>query len=129
MSSLFDLRGRVAIVTGGNGGIGLGMARGLANAGASVVVAARNAAKPNAAVRELRALGADALAVSVDVAEEKSVDSMVGETTAWRARLDILVNNAGINIRKTAQDLTLDEWRRVLDTNLTSAFLCSRTAF
>src|SRR5438105_3280284 len=96
MSSLFDLRGRVALVTGGNGGIGLGMARGLANAGASVVVAARNADKSNAAVRELQALGADALAVSVDVADEKSVDAMVGETVAWRARLDILVHNAGM---------------------------------
>ena len=129
MSSLFDLHGRVALVTGGNGGIGLGMARGLANAGASVVVAARNAEKSIAAVRELQGLGADALAVSVDVADEKSVDAMVGETVAWRARLDILVNNAGINIRKAAQNLSLDEWRRVLDTNLTGAFLCSRSAY
>ena len=95
MSSLFDLRGRIAIVTGGNGGIGLGMARGLANAGASVVVAARNPEKSSAADRELQALGADALAVSVDVADEKSVDAMVGQAVAWRARLDILVNNAG----------------------------------
>lgn len=101
MSNLFDLRGRVALVTGGNDGIGLGMARRLANAGASVVVAARNAEKSNEAVRELRALGADALAVSVDVADEKSVEAMVGEVVAWRSRLDVLVNNAGINIRKS----------------------------
>ncbi len=129
MSSLFDLRGRVAIVTGGNGGIGLGMARGLARAGARVVVAARNADKLRAAIKDLQALGADALAVGVDVTDEQSVDAMIGETIAWGGRLDILVNNAGINIRKPAQDLSLDEWRRVLDTNLTSAFVCSRSAY
>jgi 2-dehydro-3-deoxy-D-gluconate 5-dehydrogenase len=129
MENLFDLHGRVAIVTGGNGGIGLGMARGLAGAGARIVVAARNAEKSNAAVRELQRLGTDALAVSVDVADEKSVEGMVGEAVAWHGRLDILVNNAGINIRKPAQDLSLDEWRRVLDANLTSAFLCSRSAY
>jgi len=129
VSNLFDLRGRVAIVTGGNGGIGLGMARGLAGAGASVVVAARNAEKSSAAVLELQTLGVEALAVSVDVTDEKSVQGMVDETVAWRGRLDILVNNAGINIRKPVQELSLDEWRRVLDANLTSAFLCSRSAY
>jgi len=129
MGNLFDLRGRVAIVTGGNGGIGLGMARGLAGAGAGVVVAARNPEKSRAAVEELRALGAEALAVGVDVTDEQSVEAMVGTAAAWRGRLDILVNNAGINIRKPAQDLALDEWRRVIDANLTSAFLCSRSVY
>jgi 2-deoxy-D-gluconate 3-dehydrogenase len=126
---MFDLKGKVAIVTGGNGGIGLGMARGLASAGARVVVAARNKEKSNAAVRELQALGAGALGISVDVTEEKSVNALVSETVARCDRLDILVNNAGINIRKPAQDLALDEWRQVMDTNLTSAFLCSRSAY
>jgi len=126
---MFDLKGKVAVVTGGNGGIGLGMARGLARAGARVVVAARNKEKSGAAVRELQALGAGALAVSVDVTQEKSVDAMVRETVEKCGGLDILVNNAGINIRKPAQDLSLDEWRQVLDTNLTSAFLCSRSAY
>jgi 2-deoxy-D-gluconate 3-dehydrogenase len=125
----FDLRGNVAIVTGGNGGIGLGMARGLANAGARVVVAARNKEKSNAAARELQALGADAIAIDVDVAEEASVTAMVGETIGRWGRLDILVNNAGINIRKPANELSLDEWRKVIDTNLTSAFLCARSAY
>jgi 2-deoxy-D-gluconate 3-dehydrogenase len=129
MNSPFDLHGRIAVVTGGNGGIGLGMARGLARAGAGVVVAARNAEKSGAAVRELEALGVEAIAVGVDVTDEQSVDAMIGEAVAWRGRLDILVNNAGINIRKPAQDLSLDEWRRVIDTNLTSAFLCSRGAY
>ena len=126
---MFDLKGKVAVVTGGTGGIGLGMARGLAKAGARVVVAARNKEKSGAAVRELQALGASALAVNVDVTQEKSVDAMVSETVEKCGGLDILVNNAGINIRKPAQDLSLDEWRQVLDTNLTSAFLCSRSAY
>ncbi len=126
---MFDLKGKVAIVTGGNGGIGLGMARGLARAGARVVVAARNKEKSSAAVRELQALGAGALAISVDVTDEKSVAALISETAERCDRLDILVNNAGINIRKPAQDLSLEEWRQVLDTNLTSAFLCSRSAY
>ena len=126
---MFELIDRVAIVTGGNGGIGFGMARGLARAGARVVVAARNEEKSNTAVRELKSLGSDALAIAVDVADERSVDALVSETVNRCGRLDILVNNAGINIRKPAQELPLDEWRQVLDTNLTSAFLCSRSAY
>jgi 2-deoxy-D-gluconate 3-dehydrogenase len=105
------------------------MARGLARSGARVVVAARNEQKSNAAVDELQALGADALAIAVDVNDERSVGALVDETVRRCGRLDILVNNAGINIRKPAQDLSLDEWRQVLDTNLTSAFLCSRAAY
>jgi len=116
----FDLKGRVAVVTGGNGGIGLGMARGLADAGAALVVAARNRDKSARAVAELKALGADAESVTVDVTEEASV-----ETMTRFGRLDILVNNAGTNIRKPPHELSLDEWRQVLDTNLTSAFMAS----
>jgi 2-deoxy-D-gluconate 3-dehydrogenase len=126
---MFELTGRVAIVTGGNGGIGFGMARGLARAGARVVVAARNEKKSRAAVRELKALGSGALAITADVTDERSIGALVSETVKRCGRLDILVNNAGINIRKPAQELTLDEWREVLDTNLTSAFLCSRAAY
>ena len=125
---MFELTGRVAIVTGGNGGIGLGMARGLAKAGARVVVAARAQEKSAAAVRELQALGSDALAIAVDVADEQSVAALVAGTVERCGRLDILVNNAGINIRKPAHELQLEEWRQVLDTNLTSAFLGSRAA-
>ncbi len=126
---LFDLSGRVAVVTGGNGGIGLGMARGLAQAGAAVVVAARNAAKSAAAVRELTALGAQAAAVEVDVRREAACRAMVEATVARFGRLDILVNNAGTNIRKQPQEYTLEEWHTVLDTNLTSAFLCAQAAY
>ena len=123
------LTGRVAVVTGGNGGIGLGMGKGLAKAGALVVVAARDEAKSAEAVRELQALGSDAIAIAVDVADERSVAALVAATMERCGRIDILVNNAGINIRKPAHELALDEWRQVLDTNLTSAFLCARAAY
>src|SRR5438876_9564465 len=126
---MFDLKGKVAMVTGGNGGIGLGMAKGLAQAGARVAVAARNADKSHGAVDQLTRLGGEAIAVTVDVADEASVDTAVRAVVDRLGRLDILVNNAGINIRKQPQEYTLAEWRRVLDTNLTSAFLCSRAAY
>jgi 2-deoxy-D-gluconate 3-dehydrogenase len=126
---MFELNGKVAIVTGGNGGIGLGMARGLARAGARVVVAARNEQKSAAAVRELSALGSDAVALPVDVSSEQSVNALVTQTVQRCGRIDILVNNAGINVRKPAHELALDEWRSVMDTNLTSAFLCSRAVY
>jgi 2-deoxy-D-gluconate 3-dehydrogenase len=126
---VFDLKGKVAVVTGGNGGIGLGMARGLARAGARIVVAARNREKSLAAVTELERLGGEAVAVEVDVTREASVAALVRATTERWGRLDVLVNNAGINIRKPAQDLSLEEWHRVLETNLTSAFLTARAAY
>src|SRR5215468_10320934 len=126
---MFELNGKVAIVTGGNGGIGLGMARGLAGAGAHVVVAGRNRDKSLAAVAELDRLGGGrALAVEVDVTDEASVAALMARTEATCGRLDILINNAGINIRKPPHELSLAEWHKVLDTNLTSAYLCSHAA-
>ena len=95
-----ELKGRVAVVTGGNGGIGLGMARGLAGAGATVVVSGRNAEKSRRAVAELTALGAQAVAIEVDVADEAAVNALVRKTVERFGRLDVLVNNAGMNIRK-----------------------------
>jgi 2-dehydro-3-deoxy-D-gluconate 5-dehydrogenase len=129
MRKMFDLAGKVAIVTGGNGGIGLGMARGLASHGATVVVAARNEEKSERAVRELQALGAPASAIPVDVRDEASVNAMVAGAVGRHGRLDILVNNAGTNIRKPPHELSLAEWREVVDTNLTSAFIASRAAY
>jgi 2-dehydro-3-deoxy-D-gluconate 5-dehydrogenase len=126
---MFDLSGRVAIVTGGNGGIGLGMAKGLARAGARVVVAARKRDKSDAAVRELKALGSDALASAVNVTDERSVEALVGDTIQQCGRIDILINNAGINIRKPAHELPVDQWQQVIDTNLTSAFVCARAVY
>ena len=126
---LFDLTGRVAVVTGGNGGIGLGMARGLAQAGAAVMLAARNVAKSQDAVKALEAAGARAAMVRVDVTSEASCREMIAKTVERFGRLDILVNNAGTNIRKQPQEYTLQEWHTVLETNLTSAFLTSHAAY
>jgi 2-deoxy-D-gluconate 3-dehydrogenase len=120
----FDLKGRVAVVTGGNGGIGLGMARGLAAAGARVVIAGRDA-KKNAAAAQ--AVGG--IAIAADLLKEADCRGLVAQAVALLGRLDILVNNAGINIRKQPQEYTLAEWHRVLDTNLTSAFACSQAAY
>ncbi len=125
----FDLKGRVAIVTGGNGGIGLGMAKGLAAAGASVVIAARNQDKAAKAVADITALGAEALAVPLDVASQASVTAMVEATIARFGRIDILVANAGINIRKTPELLELDDWQTVIDTNLTGPFMCAKACY
>lgn len=126
---MFDLSGRVAIVTGGNGGIGLGMAKGMAEAGAAIVVAGRDAAKNADAVKEIQDLGATASAIAVDVLKEDSCRALIADTVKRHGRLDILVNNAGINIRKQPQEYTLAEWHKVLDSNLTSAFLCSHAAY
>src|SRR5215468_7830991 len=125
-SGLFDLRGNVAIVTGGNGGIGLGIARGLADAGADIAVVGRNQDKSNAAVADLRARGVRAIAVAADVTDKTAVADMIARVGRDLGRIDILVNNAGINIRKPPHALELDEWSSVIDTNLTSAFLCSK---
>jgi 2-deoxy-D-gluconate 3-dehydrogenase len=127
--SLFDLTARVALVTGGNGGIGLGMARGMAEAGAAIAIAGRNTAKSEAAAAELAKLGVKTAVVSGDVTDEAQCRKLVEETVARLGRLDILVNNAGINIRKPAHELALAEWKEVLDTNLTSAFVCSQAAY
>ncbi|WP_027578222.1 SDR family oxidoreductase [Bradyrhizobium sp. Ai1a-2] len=125
---LFDLTGKVAIVTGGNGGIGLGMARGLADAGAAIAVVGRNAAKSAAAVAELEQRGGKAIAVAADVADGKAVADLVARVKDELGRIDILVNNAGINIRKPPDALDIGEWDSVIATNLTSAFLCSQAA-
>jgi 2-deoxy-D-gluconate 3-dehydrogenase len=126
---LFDLSGKVAIVTGGNGGIGLGMARGLARAGAAVAVAARNVEKSAKAVAELEALGAQSIAVQVDVSKGDQVQAMVAAVVRQLGHVDILVNNAGTNIRKRPEDLSEAEWHTVMDANLTSAWLCAKACY
>ena len=129
MTAPWDLQGKVAIVTGGNGGIGLGMAQGLSAAGATVVIAARNADKSAAAVASILASGGKVSAITVDVTDEADCQAMVAATLKTHGRLDILVNNAGINIRKRPEDYTLAEWQQVLQTNLSSAFICSQAAY
>jgi 2-dehydro-3-deoxy-D-gluconate 5-dehydrogenase len=127
--TLFDLSGRVAVVTGGNGGIGLGMAKGLAAAGGSVVVAARNAEKGQQAAATLAASGVKSAFIALDVADEDSCRAIIDETVARFGRLDILVNNAGTSIRKPPESFTEAEWHAVLDTNLTGALFCSQAAY
>lgn len=126
--SSFDLKGKVALVTGGNGGIGLGMAEGLAEAGADIVVAARNAEKSQTAAAALARHGVRTAVVAVDVADDASCRAMVEETVKRMGRLDILINNAGINIRKRPETYTAREWREVLGINLDGAFYCSHAA-
>ncbi len=125
----FDLKNRIAFITGGNGGIGLGMAKGLAAAGASVVIAGRNKTKAQSALSELRSLGAQAEFVDLDVLKEASCHQATQRAVERFGRLDILVNNAGTTVRKQPEDLTAQDWHLVMDTNLTSAFLCSRAVY
>src|SRR3982074_369258 len=120
--NLFDLTGKVAIVTGGNGGIGLGMAEGIASLGANIVIAGRNAEKAASALVALRALGVKAEFVTADVTKKTECQALIDKTGTLFGRVDILVNNAGTSIRKMPEEFTEEEWHQVLDTNLTSAF-------
>ena len=129
LERMFDLTDKIALVTGGNGGIGLGMARAIGQAGATVVIVGRNAEKSAAALRELQSLGVRAESVLCDVTQEAQVQQLFAGVQARHGRLHILVNNAGITVRKAPQDFTLDDWNQVMDVNLTSAFLCSRAAY
>jgi 2-deoxy-D-gluconate 3-dehydrogenase len=127
--AIFDLKNRVAIVTGGNGGIGLGMAKGLAGAGASIVIAGRNRTKAQSALAELRSLGTPAEFVALDVLDEVSCRQAIQNAVERFGRLDILVNNAGTTVRKQPEDLTAQDWHLVMNTNLTGAFHCSQAAY
>ena len=128
--NLFDLTGKVAIVTGGNGGIGLGIARGLAQAGAGIAVLGRNTAKSEAAAGQIHAEhGVETLAVHADVSRPEQIERAADEVLQKFGRADILFNNAGINIRKPPHEMTLAEWNEVLSANLTSAFLMSKAVY
>ncbi len=128
--NLFDLSGKVAIVTGGNGGIGLGIALGLAQAGAKVAVLGRNTAKSEAAATQIQSqTGAETLVVTADVSRPDHIESAVDESLKRFGRADILFNNAGINIRRPPQEMTLAEWNEVMNANLTSAFLMSKAVY
>jgi 2-deoxy-D-gluconate 3-dehydrogenase len=122
---LFDLTGKVALVTGGNAGLGRAMALGLVAAGARVAVTGRDAAKNEAIAREL---GSASLVVTGDVREEPSVEAAVEEVVARFGHIDVLVNNAGNYIGGSVLDLDVGAWHSVLDTHLTGAFLCSKHA-
>jgi NAD(P)-dependent dehydrogenase (short-subunit alcohol dehydrogenase family) len=124
----FDLTGKAALVTGGTSGLGRAIARGLARAGASVMVGSRDTAKVADAERELKALGAGHGGIALDVADEASVDAAVSTVVAERGGLDILVNAAGMTIKAPSMELSRADWERVLEINLTGTFLCCQAA-
>jgi NAD(P)-dependent dehydrogenase (short-subunit alcohol dehydrogenase family) len=125
----FRLDGRVALITGGAGGLGEVFARALAGAGAEVAVMGRRAEVLEASAAKVAAeSGRRALAVGGDVTDPEQVRAAIGRVRAELGRLDILVNSAGVNIRKPAVDFPLEDWRRVVDINLTGTFICSQAA-
>jgi gluconate 5-dehydrogenase len=126
--ALFDLSGKTALITGSTRGIGLALARGLAEAGARVVLNSRGGEAVEAAVAQLRGQGHDARGAAFDVADEASVAGAFERFDADGVAIDILVNNAGIQHRQPMVELSLADWQRVLDTNLTAAFLVGREA-
>lgn len=128
MSPLFDLTGRTALITGSARGLGYGFAQGLAEAGAKVVINARNTEQVAQAVVQLRAQGHDAQGLPFDVTDEAAVDAAFASLDQQGIAIDILINNAGIQHRVPLVDLELKDWQRVIDTNLTSAFIVGKQA-
>ena len=125
----FDLTGKVAIITGGNGGLGLGIAKGLASEGCSVVLVGRNQEKIDRAVAELSALDAKAIGVKADVSKEDDVNRMVAETVEQLGHIDILVNNAAISWGVNPESLSLEQWNEFIAIDLTASFLCAKACY
>ena len=124
MSELFDLSKKVGIVTGGSGGIGKALAIGLAKHGADVVVTSRTISKLEPVAAEIQALGRKAMAIPCDVTDERSIEDMVNRVVKEFSHIDILVNAAGINIRNSAEDIPVDDWKKVMDFNAFGTFIC-----
>ena len=127
-SPLFDIDGRVVIVTGGGRGLGAALAHGFANAGAHIVVGDRQPGTADATAARIHARGGSAVAAECDITQPQQVQALCDLALARYGSLDVLVNNAGINIPKPAADLELDEWSRILAVNLTGTFICCQTA-
>jgi NAD(P)-dependent dehydrogenase (short-subunit alcohol dehydrogenase family) len=125
---LFDLTGRVAIVSGGSMGLGRQMAEGLAEMGANLVLCARKQERCEEAADELRSLGVQILALACDVQNKEAIQAVVDATLANFGRIDILVNNAGVSWGAPVETMTLEQWDRVLRTNLTGTFLFCQAA-
>ena len=125
----FNLSGRVAVVTGGNGGIGLAMAEGLASAGADIVIAARDSKKGAKALTILESFDVRSTFIQVDVRDSHSISDLVESVVREFGGLHILVNNAGTNDRKQPEEYALEEWQTIIDTNLTSAFVASQKVY
>lgn len=126
--NLFDLTGRTALVTGSTRGLGRAIAEGFAAAGAGLVINGRDPDKTEAAAQEMREAGMTVRAAAFDVTDEKAVEALFRDLDAEGIEIDILVNNAGIQHRQPMVELALADWQRVIDTNLTSAFLLGREA-
>jgi 2-deoxy-D-gluconate 3-dehydrogenase len=130
IKALFSLDGKVAIVTGGNGGIGKGIARGLAGAGATIVIAARNEAKTAEAVREIKEeFGVQVLGIKTDVRQEQEIISMKEKVLDTFGQVNILVSNAGIAIHKLPQEMSTTEWDENVEINLRSFFICANAVY
>jgi len=127
--NLFDLHGKTALITGGNGGIGLGIANGFAESGANIAVAGRNTTKTEEVVAALSDRNTSAIGIEVDVANQESVEDMITNTLEAFGQIDILVNNAGIGIRNLPHEYNLEDWNKVININLTGAFLCSKAVY
>jgi 2-deoxy-D-gluconate 3-dehydrogenase len=125
----FDLTGRVAIVTGGNGGLGLAMARGLARAGASIAIAARDERKGQAAAKELLASAPGCRFYGFEASSASSCRKLIETVVADFGACDILVNNAGMNRRKPPEQISEQEWHEILDVNLGAALFCAQAAY
>lgn len=126
VKKLFDLTGRVAIVTGGSIGLGRQIAQGLAEMGAHVALCARKQERCQQAAEELQKLGVKAIALACDVTNPASVQTMVDATLSQLGRIDILINNAGISWGAPVEEMRLEDWNKVIETNLTGTFLCSQ---
>ncbi|MCX6898439.1 MAG: glucose 1-dehydrogenase [Verrucomicrobia bacterium] len=125
-TNLFDLTGRVAMVTGTSRGLGQYLGRALARAGADLVITSRDAATLPPFQREIESLGRKALPLPLDVRDHNSIQRAVAAAVAHYGKIDILVNNAGCNVRKPALDVTWDDWNLVLDTNLRGTFFVAQ---
>ena len=126
---LFNLTGKVALITGGNGGIGLAMAKAIGEAGASVIIAGRNENKNNESIELLKSFNIECKSFKVNVVDEVSCNKLINDVVNDFGKLNILVNNAGTNIRKRPEEYELGEWKSIIDTNLISMFTCSKEAY
>jgi gluconate 5-dehydrogenase len=126
MSELFDLTGKVALITGASRGLGQQFARALAAAGADVAITSRASASLEPLANEIRSLGRRAACVELDVRDQASIEAAVADALRQLGQIDILVNNAGCNIRKPAVDVTWDDWNTILDTNLRGTFFVAQ---
>lgn len=125
----FDLDGKVAVVTGGNGGLGLGMAQGLAEAGAKIAIWARNWQKTEAAIGRLNGAAGTSIGLQVDVRDDGEIANAAADTVRRLGGIDILINNAGTSVRGTPEELNVGDYIDVMNVNLTAALRCAKAVY